>query len=79
MLEILSSSSFITSINRQDWFSLFITCTFLHRLFFRSCGFRDDMLGSTTMTYTRSASNNEQMVSAGRKLLLIPTPSKLKK
>ncbi|CAA0834494.1 Acyl-CoA N-acyltransferases (NAT) superfamily protein [Striga hermonthica] len=42
-------------------------CTGSERLFFSACGFGEDILGSTTMMYTRSASsnsNNEQAVSA---------------
>lgn len=47
------------------------------RPFFRACGFGDDVLASTTMMYTRSASadsEDEQIVKyAGRKLLLAPS------
>ncbi|XP_049366447.1 uncharacterized protein LOC125831292 isoform X2 [Solanum verrucosum] len=47
------------------------------RPFFGACGFGDDVLVSTTMMYTRSASTHsedEQMVKcAGRKLLLVPS------
>nr|XP_043607912.1 acetyltransferase NSI [Erigeron canadensis] len=38
--------------------------------FFKACGFGDDILGSTTMMYTRSG--NDMVKSAGRKLLSIP-------
>lgn len=54
----------------------------VHSLFFRACGFGDDMLGSTTMMYTRSTSGyskEEQMISAGRRLLLVPPPRELTK
>ncbi|KAJ0718952.1 putative transcription regulator GNAT family [Helianthus annuus] len=40
------------------------------RKFFKACGFGDDMLGSTTMMYTRRGSDLD--VSAGRKLLMVP-------
>ncbi|KAJ0538656.1 putative acyl-CoA N-acyltransferase, glucosamine 6-phosphate N-acetyltransferase [Helianthus annuus] len=39
--------------------------------FFKACGFGDDMLGSTTMMYTRK-SGSDLDVSAGRKLLMVP-------
>ncbi|OAY38305.1 uncharacterized protein LOC110623882 isoform X2 [Manihot esculenta] len=46
------------------------------RLFFKACGFGDDILGSTTMMYTRSVSTypqSDQMAKrAGRKLLILP-------
>ncbi|XP_012091095.1 uncharacterized protein LOC105649143 isoform X2 [Jatropha curcas] len=46
------------------------------RLFFKACGFGDDILGSTTMMYARAVSTypeGDQMVkSAGRRLLLVP-------
>ncbi|KAM0009476.1 putative transcription regulator GNAT family [Helianthus debilis subsp. tardiflorus] len=41
------------------------------RKFFKACGFGDDMLGSTTMMYTRK-SGSDLDVSAGRKLLMVP-------
>ncbi|PWA88287.1 acyl-CoA N-acyltransferases (NAT) superfamily protein [Artemisia annua] len=43
--------------------------------FFKACGFGDDMLGSTTMMYTRSG--NDMVISAGRKLLMVPPLRKL--
>ncbi|GJT42018.1 acyl-CoA N-acyltransferases superfamily protein [Tanacetum coccineum] len=43
--------------------------------FFKACGFGDDMLGSTTMMYTRSG--NDTVISAGRKLLMVPPLRKL--
>ncbi|KAG4148310.1 hypothetical protein ERO13_D05G278400v2 [Gossypium hirsutum] len=48
------------------------------RFFFKACGFRDDILGSTTMMYSRTVSSTrfegERMVKqAGRKLLLVPS------
>ncbi|XP_058110789.1 GCN5-related N-acetyltransferase 3, chloroplastic isoform X2 [Magnolia sinica] len=46
------------------------------RLFFEACGFGEDALGSTTMMYTRSASNyaegNPSVRRVGRMLLLVP-------
>ncbi|RYQ84604.1 hypothetical protein Ahy_B10g104041 [Arachis hypogaea] len=45
-------------------------------LFFKACGFGGDILGSTTMMYTRTASSTAEeeltFTRAGRKLLLIP-------
>ncbi|TYH54045.1 hypothetical protein ES332_D09G140900v1 [Gossypium tomentosum] len=46
------------------------------RFFFKACGFRDDILGFTTMMYSRTVSTTcfegERMVKqAGRKLLLV--------
>ncbi|XP_076929876.1 GCN5-related N-acetyltransferase 3, chloroplastic-like [Bidens hawaiensis] len=46
-------------------------CSDQEMSFFKACGFGDDMLGSTTMMYTRSG--NDLVVSAGRKLLLVPS------
>ncbi|XP_041020323.1 uncharacterized protein LOC121261950 isoform X2 [Juglans microcarpa x Juglans regia] len=46
------------------------------RLFFKACGFGDDILSSTTMMYSRNASTyhqgNQIVIRAGRKLLLAP-------
>jgi hypothetical protein len=47
------------------------------RLFFKACGFGGDILDSTTMMYTRTASSTIQegeqtVICAGRKLLLVP-------
>ncbi|XP_023770976.1 uncharacterized N-acetyltransferase ycf52 isoform X4 [Lactuca sativa] len=39
--------------------------------FFKACGFGDDILGSTTMMYTRSG-NHIMVKSAGRKVLMVP-------
>lgn len=51
-------------------------CSDKDRLFFRACGFGDDILCSTTMMYTRTASSflqgDQMVISAGRKLLLVP-------
>ncbi|KAA8539724.1 hypothetical protein F0562_026416 [Nyssa sinensis] len=51
-------------------------CTDKERLFFKACGFGDDLLGSTAMMYTRTVSScpedNQMVKRAGRKLLLAP-------
>ncbi|KAK9123147.1 hypothetical protein Sjap_012749 [Stephania japonica] len=58
-------------------------CSCEERLFFEACGFGNDMLGSTTMIYTRGASQsnlsdkgnqNGVVKGAGRMLLLVPPP-----
>ncbi|KAK1415415.1 hypothetical protein QVD17_31196 [Tagetes erecta] len=45
-------------------------CSDQEMCFFKECGFGDDMLGSTTMMYSKSGS--DMVVSAGRKLLMVP-------
>ncbi|KAJ9553523.1 hypothetical protein OSB04_017568 [Centaurea solstitialis] len=40
--------------------------------FFKACGFGDDILGSTTMMYSRSGNDDDMVKSAGRKLLMVP-------
>uniref|UniRef100_A0A5B7ABG8 N-acetyltransferase domain-containing protein n=1 Tax=Davidia involucrata TaxID=16924 RepID=A0A5B7ABG8_DAVIN len=51
-------------------------CSDKERLFFKACGFGADILGSTSMMYTKTVSScpeNDQMIKrAGRKLLLAP-------
>ncbi len=46
------------------------------RLFFKACGFGDDILGSTTMMYSRKVLTYEEsdqlVIRAGQKLLLAP-------
>ncbi|KAI3458408.1 hypothetical protein Pfo_015071 [Paulownia fortunei] len=72
----------VRMLTNRDIYDIAALCTGNERLFFRACGFGDDMLGSTTMMYTRSASSyskDEQMISAGRKLLLVPPPRELTK
>ncbi|XP_068669343.1 GCN5-related N-acetyltransferase 3, chloroplastic-like [Aristolochia californica] len=53
-------------------------CSEQERLFFTACGFGNDVLGSTTMMYTRTPlnySDHQDLVKhAGRKLLLVPPP-----
>ena len=48
----------------------------LVRLFFKACGFGDDILGATTMMYSRKASTYHEgdqiIIRAGRKLLIPP-------
>ncbi|GFP89394.1 uncharacterized n-acetyltransferase ycf52 [Phtheirospermum japonicum] len=65
----------VRMLTNRDIYDIAALCATNERLFFRSCGFGDDIMGSTTMMYTRSASSyskDEQIVSAGRKLLLVP-------
>uniref|UniRef100_M1AU94 Uncharacterized protein n=1 Tax=Solanum tuberosum TaxID=4113 RepID=M1AU94_SOLTU len=63
-------------VNR-DIYDIAALCSDQQKPFFGACGFGDDVLVSTTMMYTRSASTHsedEQMVKcAGRKLLLVPS------
>ncbi|XP_059317972.1 GCN5-related N-acetyltransferase 3, chloroplastic [Lycium ferocissimum] len=63
----------------RDIYDIAALCSDQEKLFFRACGFGDDVLASTTMMYTRSTatpSEGEQMVTcAGRKLLLVPSVS----
>ncbi|XP_024990061.1 uncharacterized protein LOC112524470 [Cynara cardunculus var. scolymus] len=40
--------------------------------FFKACGFGDDILGSTTMMYSRSGNDHDMVKIAGRKLLMVP-------
>lgn len=50
-------------------------CSDKERLFFEACGFGEDILGSTTMMYTRTVSSceaNQTVKLVGRKLLLSP-------
>ncbi|KAH6792746.1 hypothetical protein C2S52_003223 [Perilla frutescens var. hirtella] len=68
-------------INR-DIYDIAALCSGKERLFFRGCGFGEDMLGSTTMMYAPSLSSyskDEQMISAGRKLLAFPPPRDFQK
>lgn len=63
-------------VNREIY-DIAALCSDQQKPFFRACGFGDDVLASTTMMYTRSASihsEGEEMVKcAGRKLLLVPS------
>ncbi|KAL0303993.1 UNVERIFIED_CONTAM: Histone acetyltransferase TAP1 [Sesamum radiatum] len=65
----------IRTLTNRGIYDIAALCTDNQRHFFRACGFGDDMLGSITMMYTRSSSGyskDEQMISAGRKQLLVP-------
>lgn len=65
----------IRILTNKDIYDIAALCSDKERSFFRGCGFGEDMLGSTTMMYAPSLSSysvDEQMVSAGRKLLLVP-------
>ncbi|XP_047944130.1 probable acetyltransferase TAP2 [Salvia hispanica] len=65
-------------INR-DIYDIAALCNDNERLFFRACGFGDDMLGATTMMYTAAAASEEEdMIVAGRKLLLLPPQRQFK-
>ncbi|EOY20226.1 hypothetical protein QUC31_005753 [Theobroma cacao] len=67
----------VRMLTSSDIYDIVALCSRKERFFFKACGFRDDILGSTTMMYTRTVSTSfegDQMVTrAGRKLLLAPT------
>ncbi|KAK6228822.1 hypothetical protein SCA6_001162 [Theobroma cacao] len=67
----------VRMLTSSDIYDIAALCSRKERFFFKACGFRDDILGSTTMMYTRTVSTSfegDQMVTrAGRKLLLAPT------
>lgn len=72
----------IRMLTNRDIYDIAALCTDKERPFFSACGFGEDMLGSTTMMYSRSLSSSsmdEQMISAGRKLLLVPPPRECEK
>lgn len=60
---------------KKFWLLTMIYMNFV-RLFFEACGFGDDILGSTTMMYTKTVATQDgadHMVRrVGRKLLLVP-------
>ena len=64
-------------LTSRDIFDIAALCAENERLFFQACGFGDDILGSTTMMYTRMVSSypaSDQMVKcAGRRVLLAPS------
>ncbi|WCJ39216.1 Acyl-CoA N-acyltransferases (NAT) superfamily protein [Euphorbia peplus] len=66
----------IRILTSRDIYDISALCSINESLFFKACGFGDDLLGSTTMMYTRTGSTyseGEQMVKqAGRRLLLVP-------
>ncbi|XVE90938.1 hypothetical protein DITRI_Ditri20bG0115600 [Diplodiscus trichospermus] len=63
-------------LTSRDIYDIAALCSRKERFFFKACGFKDDILGSTTMMYSRTVSTcseGDQMVKrAGRKLLLAP-------
>ncbi|XWS65646.1 hypothetical protein CRYUN_Cryun05aG0131700 [Craigia yunnanensis] len=66
----------VRMLTSRDIYDINVLCSRKERFFFKVCGFKDDILGSTTMMYTRTVSTcfeGDQMVKrAGRKLLLAP-------
>uniref|UniRef100_A0A803P124 N-acetyltransferase domain-containing protein n=1 Tax=Cannabis sativa TaxID=3483 RepID=A0A803P124_CANSA len=66
----------IRMLRSMDIYDIAALCSENERLFFEKCGFGDDMLGSTTMMYTRTVSasseGNNMTKRFGRKLLLVP-------
>ncbi|KAK9023951.1 hypothetical protein V6N11_004138 [Hibiscus sabdariffa] len=67
----------VRMLTSRDIYDIAALCSTKERFFFKACGFRDDILGSTTMMYSRTVSSTcsegDQMVTqAGRKLLLAP-------
>ncbi|ESR49216.1 glucosamine 6-phosphate N-acetyltransferase [Citrus sinensis] len=63
-------------LTSREIYDIAALCSEEERLFFEACGFGNDILGSTTMMYAKTASTGfggSQMVKrAGRKLLLVP-------
>ncbi|XP_039041746.1 uncharacterized protein LOC120180502 [Hibiscus syriacus] len=69
----------VRMLTTRDIYDIAAICSTKERFFFKACGFRDDILGSTTMMYGRTVSNtcfegDEMVTEAGRKLLLAPPP-----
>ncbi|KAJ3680969.1 hypothetical protein LUZ60_015458 [Juncus effusus] len=65
-------------LSSREIYDISALCAENERLFFKTCGFGYDSLGSTTMMYTRSAdptSHDDVMVTAGRLRLLVPSSS----
>ncbi|GMH04997.1 hypothetical protein Nepgr_006837 [Nepenthes gracilis] len=65
----------VRMLTNREIFDIVVLCSKNERLFFKACGFGDDILGSTTMMYSRTALSNlegYQTVQAGQKLLLPP-------
>lgn len=69
----------VRMLTNRDIYDIAALCSDKERLFFRACGFGDDILGSTTMMYTRNSSYSidEETLSIGRKQLLVPPSKKL--
>ncbi|KAK9284013.1 hypothetical protein L1049_012272 [Liquidambar formosana] len=70
----------IRMLTSREIYDIAALCSENERLFFNACGFGEDVLGSTTMMYTRTVPNHpegdqmDQMVKrAGRRLLLAPS------
>ncbi|XP_030534464.1 uncharacterized protein LOC115743699 [Rhodamnia argentea] len=62
-------------LTSRDIYDIAALCSENERPLFEACGFGDDILGSTTMMYTRTVSDGHGVVKrAGHNLLLVPTP-----
>ncbi|KAF5795110.1 putative glucosamine-phosphate N-acetyltransferase transcription regulator GNAT family [Helianthus annuus] len=61
----------IRLLTNKGIYDIAALCSDQDMKFFKACGFGDDMLGSTTMMYTRK-SGSDLDLSAGRKLLMVP-------
>ncbi|KAL8137406.1 hypothetical protein V2J09_003407 [Rumex salicifolius] len=68
----------VRMLTNKDVYDISALCSDQDSLFFKACGFGDDVLGSTTMMFGTSPSthNSESdlIVKAGRRLLLAPPP-----
>ncbi|CAK8567744.1 unnamed protein product [Lathyrus sativus] len=67
----------VRMLTNRDIYDIAALCSEDERLFFKACGFGSDVLDSTTMMYTRTASSTNQegeqtVMRAGQKPLLIP-------
>ncbi|KAL8149366.1 GCN5-related N-acetyltransferase 3, chloroplastic [Apium graveolens] len=65
----------VRSLTNRGIYDIAALCSEEERPFFEACGLGNDIMGSTTMMYTRTSSTSQasQMVQcAGRKLLLLP-------
>ncbi|KAL5075378.1 hypothetical protein RYX36_014362 [Vicia faba] len=67
----------VRMLTNRDIYDIAALCSEDERLFFKACGFGGDILDSTTMMYTRTASSathegGQAFTRAGQKLLLIP-------
>ncbi|GAB2273956.1 hypothetical protein Dimus_008726 [Dionaea muscipula] len=69
----------IRMLTSRGIYDISAVCFGDERLFFEACGFGDDILGSTTMMYSRTASSHvetcDENEQAGLRLLLPPRPS----
>ncbi|PON92495.1 FkbH domain containing protein [Trema orientale] len=70
----------IRMLTSRDIYDIAALCSENERPFFEACGFGDDILGSTTMMYTRTVSastkGNQMAKRFGRKLLFVPALKK---